>query len=206
MGSCSVGRTTSAGHRRSDLSWHAANSAIAINPPSDLGAGIERRESRGTTLTTLKDVIRSDKANVDTGKWARGHIPRAAFPMSKLRDKKYRYGQDYAWRLVKFEAAGHLCRILIWLNEEKQILRSRLGIERHGDMVVLCDYEFHAAEPGWHCHVAREHESELPAGVARHDKKKWPKDSSRKEFNVDEASALSIVATHYRFQAQGELI
>ena len=43
-------------------------------------------------MIKLKDVIRSEKSNVDTGKWANGHIPRAAFPMSKLKDKRYKFG------------------------------------------------------------------------------------------------------------------
>ena len=73
-------------------------------------------------------------------------------------------------------------------------------------MVVLSDYEFHATEPGWHCHIAVKPVSELNSGGARYEKKKWPKHSSRKEFRVDEASALSFVAKHYNFQAQGELI
>jgi hypothetical protein len=157
-------------------------------------------------VITLKDVIRSEKSNVDTGKWANGHIPRAAFPMSKLKDKRYKFGPDYAWRIVKFDALGHAFRVLIQLNMDKEILRSRLGVLINGDTVVLSDFEFHATEPGWHCHVALQGVPQLVPGVARHDKRKWPKDSSRKEFNVDESNALSVVAAHYRFQAQGELI
>jgi hypothetical protein len=157
-------------------------------------------------MTTLKDIIRGNKTNLDTGKWARGHIPRSAFPMSRLKDKRYKYGPDYAWRLVKFEMQGNQCRILIFFNDGKDILRARLGVEVNGDMVVLSDYEFHATEPGWHCHVRLKPISELSSGGARNEAKKWPKDSSRKTFSVEEASALSLVAKHYNFQAQGELI
>lgn len=157
-------------------------------------------------MTTLKNIIRGEKTNIDTGKWVRGHIPRNAFPMSRLKDKRYKYGPEYSWRLVKFETLGNMCRILIFINEGKEVLRARLGVEVHGDMVVLSDYEFHATEPGWHCHLTVKPISELSSGGARHEKKKWPQNSSRKEFRVDESSALSLVAKHYNFQAQGELI
>lgn len=157
-------------------------------------------------MTTLKGIMRATKTNLDTGKWVRGHIPRSAFPMSRLKEKRYKYGPEYAWRLVKFEAADYRCRILILLNEGKEILRARLGVEVNGDMVVLSDMEFHASEPGWHCHVALKPIAELGSGAARHDARKWPKDSSQKEFRVDESNALSAVAKHYNFEAQGELI
>jgi hypothetical protein len=157
-------------------------------------------------MTTLKSIIRGAKTNLDVGKWVRGHIPRNVFPMSRVKDKRYKYGPEYAWRVVKFEAEGHQCRILILLNEDKEILRARLGVEVNGDMVVLSDFEFHASEPGWHCHVALKPISQLGSGAARHNAKKWPKASSRNEFGVDAASALSVVAKYYNFQAQGELI
>lgn len=126
--------------------------------------------------------------------------------MSKLKDKRYKFGPDYAWRVVKFDAVGQSCRVLIQLNLDKQILRSRLGVLINGDTVVLSDFEFHATEPGWHCHVTLQPIARLVPGAARHEKTKWPKDSSKKEFNVDESNALSVVAAHYNFQAQGELI
>jgi hypothetical protein len=154
----------------------------------------------------LKDIIRTQKSNLDTGKWAVGHVPRSAFPMSRLKDKRYRYGSDYSWRLVKFEVGMIACRILILLNESKEILRARLGVEMNGDMVVLSDYEFHATEPGWHCHVTFQSMHAVGPGAARHEKTKWPRQSSRLEFGVDEKSALSRVAAHFKFGAQGELI
>lgn len=126
--------------------------------------------------------------------------------MSRLKDKRYRYGQDYAWRLIKFEAAGHDCRVLMLLNESKEIFRARLGVLINGDMVVLQDYEFHASEPGWHCHLSLKSLSEIGPGAARFQKTKWPKNSSLKAFNIDEAGALSVIAKQFNFAAQGDLI
>ncbi len=155
----------------------------------------------------IKDIIRADKTDLNTGAWATGHVPRTAFPMSKVKDRKYKYGQEYRWRVVKFTCLGVKCRILILLNLAKQILRARLGVESGPDMIVLCDHEFHASEPGWHCHVTFEEAASVPPGAARQDKMKWPKNIRVSErFTADEASALSIVAATFRFKEQGELI
>lgn len=155
---------------------------------------------------SLKRIIRAQKENLDTGKWSVGHVPRTAFPMSRLKDKRYRYGPEYSWRLIKFEACGYFCRVLILLNESKEILRARLGIEINGDMVVLSDYEYHASEPGWHCHLTLVDVALVDAGSARSDKTKWPRKSSRQDFGANKANAVGIVATHFNFHAQGGLI
>lgn len=154
----------------------------------------------------IKEIIRAKKTNVDLGKWSAGHIPRSAFPMSRVRDKRYKFGPEYSWRLVKFEALGNLCRILILLNESKEIMRARMGVEVNNDMVVLCEYEYHASEPGWHCHVTLEDLASAPVGAARWEKTKWPRAPARRTFGVDQTSALTLVAERFRFEAQGELI
>lgn len=92
------------------------------------------------------------------------------------------------------------------LNESKEIFRARLGVLINGDMVVLQDYEFHASEPGWHCHLSLKSLSEIGPGAARFQKTKWPKNSSLKAFNIDEAGALSVIAKQFNFAAQGDLI
>lgn len=155
----------------------------------------------------IKDLIRAEKSALDTGKWASGHIPRTAFPMSKVRDRKYKFGQDYKWRVIKFEAAGVSCRILVWLNEPKEILRARFGVDVGAEMVVLCDHEFHASEPGWHCHVTFDEIASVTPGSARSDKMKWPRNVKLTErFTATEASALTIVSDVFRLKTQGELI
>lgn len=126
--------------------------------------------------------------------------------MSRLKDKRYKFGPDYSWRLVRFDALGNQCRILILLNESKEIMRARMGVERSGDMVVLCEYEYHASEPGWHCHLTLEDTDAATAGAARDNKYKWPRNSSQRTFAVDRVSALSLVAGRFRFEAQGDLL
>jgi hypothetical protein len=154
----------------------------------------------------LKDFIRAEKTNVDLGKWLKGHIPRSAFPMSLLKEKNYKFGPDYSWRLIKFVALERKCRVLIWYNEGKQIFRSRFGVEANNDMIVLCEFEYHAGEPGWHCHVTANDISQIVPGQARGDKKKWPRSPSRQEFHATKDSAVSIVAERYNFSAQGDLL
>lgn len=147
----------------------------------------------------LKEVIRSSKADIDTGKWADGHIPRAAFPLSKVKEKAFKLGKAYSWRLVKFNALGSCFRILIILNKEKEILRCRLGMEESGDMKVLCEHEFHSSEPGWHCHFTQKDVSLLTPGVVRTDlERRRPKVADpMAKFTVTKDGALTIAAERY---------
>ena len=147
----------------------------------------------------LKEVIRASKSEIDTGRWADGHIPRAAFPLSKVKEKSFKLGKSYSWRLVKFNALGSGFRILIVLNKDKEIMRCRLGLEDSGDMKVLCDHEFHASEPGWHCHFTLKDVSLLTPGVVRADlERRRPKmaDPTAK-FMVTKDGALTIAAERY---------
>ena len=123
----------------------------------------------------IKDFIRAEKANLDTGKWASGHVPKSAFPLSRSKPKTYKFGPEYHWRLVKFDALSEECRIWITLNENKEIFRARFGVLRAGDMTVLCEHEFHASEPGWHCHLTFDHLDSASTGGMRWDKQKWPR-------------------------------
>jgi hypothetical protein len=154
----------------------------------------------------IKDVIRAKKADLETGNWSNGRIPRSAFPLSKLKNRHYRFGPDYSWRLVRFSALGEQFRILIILNISKEILRARLGMEIGSDMTVLGEHEFHASEPGWHCHLTFENVADIVPGVVRFRKTKWPVHSAAQEFDITFASALTHVAKRFGFKEQGELL
>jgi hypothetical protein len=39
------------------------------------------------------------------------------------------------------------------LNEAKQRFEAVLGAMMNTGLRVLCSYEWHASEPGWHCHA-----------------------------------------------------
>lgn len=154
----------------------------------------------------LKTIIQAEKSNIDFGKWTEGHISRSSFPLSKVKEKSYKLGKAYKWRVVRFDALRKRIRVLIVLNKEKEIFRARLGVEDGGDMVVLCDHEFHASEPGWHCHFTLKTVDSLTTGAVRDGKRKRPTNSDASAvFNVTEASALAIASKRYGFDPKGEL-
>lgn len=153
----------------------------------------------------LKEVIKAEKTDVETGQWHVGHIPRTAFPLSKVKERNYKMGVSYSWRVVKFQCLGKKCRVLIYLNEDKEVFRARLGIEDDGDMLVLCDYEFHSSEPGWHCHFTIKPVSSIEPGVVRGGKRRRPILSDAKAtFAVTKANALSVAAKRFGFEKLGD--
>ena len=157
----------------------------------------------------LADIIRALKTDIEIGSWANGHISRSSFPLSLAKSKNYKFGPEYCWRVVKFDCLGRSFRVLIVLNENKQIYRATLGVEIENDISVLCQHEFHASEPGWHCHLTLGAADGLPVGVVRSHLRRWPHHSaahSRMEFKVDKASGLTVAADLFRFSAQGGFI
>ncbi|QQQ17420.1 hypothetical protein JIP62_08615 [Brevundimonas vitis] len=155
----------------------------------------------------LKDIIKAEKSAFDLGKWQYGHIPRHAFPQSKVKESAYKFGRAYSWRIVRFTALGRRIRVKIVLNESKEIFRAKLGVEEGGDMIVLCEHEFHSSEPGWHCHFTTKPLNSVVAGTVRAGKRKRPTaiDASA-VFNVTEATAFDIAAKRYGFDQKGSLL
>ena len=157
----------------------------------------------------LAEVLRGTKNVTEDGRWQSGHIMRSAFPLSAAKTKNYKFGPEYRWRVIRFDCLLETCRVLIVINEGKQIYRATLGIEEGADMKVLCQYEFHASEPGWHCHLTLEDHTAVPAGIVRSHLRRWPQAKARHsqaDFNVSTASAISHAAERFRFRAQGALL
>src|SRR5262249_9727610 len=113
----------------------------------------------------VRDVVRALKTDIHLSEWKSGHIPRATFPLSRVREKSYKLGPEYKWRVVSFDCLHQSFKILIVFNDGKQIYRATLAMEVERDLVVLCQHEFHASEPGWHCHVTFDETDGLPRGV-----------------------------------------
>ena len=157
----------------------------------------------------ITEIIRALKTDVSVGQWNTGHVSRSAFPISSARAKNYKFGSEYKWRVVKFDCLNRSFRILILLNEAKQIYRATLGIEVENEMAIICQHEFHASEPGWHCHVTMADDSTLPIGVVRQHLRRWPASSarhSRMEFGVSMANAVSLAAARFRVSEVGPLV
>ena len=160
-------------------------------------------------MPTLIEFIRADKSDLNEGMWQTGHVSQSAFPLSRAKKKHFRFGPEYKWRLVRFKALGFKCRVLILFNSQKYICRSTFAVEVENDLAVLCNHEYHADHPGWHCHLVHTPHDKVAPGVIRTGQRRWPgpnANHAKCEFDLSEASALSHVAARYRFQAQGGLL
>ena len=156
----------------------------------------------------IKEVVRALKTDIHVGDWRAGHIPRMTFPLSRVRDKHYKLGPAYRWRVIAFDCLRHRFRLLVVFNEEKQIYRATLATEVERDLIVLCQYEFHASEPGWHCHVTFREADGLPMGITRSHLRRWPSANSvpsRPEFGVRESNAVGVAMTRFRISPVGPL-
>lgn len=145
----------------------------------------------------LKGLIGAAKSSVKTGEWRQGEIPRAQWPSRRAKAKFYKWGPLYTWRIISFSALGCECRVLILLNESKQIFRASFGVTTKGETTTLCDYEFHASEPGWHCHARCDDIGSINAGTNRFGSVRLPKFNSphrRSEFKFSRSDLSPVYA------------
>ena len=161
----------------------------------------------------VSDVVRGPKTDVEISEWRAGHIPRERFPLSRARAKSNKLGPEYRWRVIKFDCLGDSFRVLVVFNEAKQIYRATLAVERQEgrqqELAVLCQNEYHASEPGWHCHVTFAEIDTLPLGVVRSHLRRWPQVDaahSRPDFGVHERNAATIAAARFRISSPGTLL
>ena len=160
-------------------------------------------------MVRISDIIRSDKTDVEVSPWRTGHIARASFPLSKVKSKRYKLGPEYRWRIVKFKSKGREFRVLIELNENKEIFRATLGAVIEEDIAVLCCHEFHKSEPGWHCHVSWRDIDTLTTGAFRSNLVRWPRAelvATETAFPASATNALSLATNRFRIAVQGELL
>ncbi len=52
-------------------------------------------------------------------------------------------------------------------HRAKQKFEAILGVMAGQTLKVLCSYEYHAGEPGWHCHAACDEVGHVPIGYMR---------------------------------------
>lgn len=81
--------------------------------------------------------------------------------------KAYSLGASFEWCVVKFAALGRDCRVLVIFNAAKQKYEAILGIMAADQLSVVCTYEYHATEAGWHCHAVCEDIRTAPRGCMR---------------------------------------
>lgn len=145
----------------------------------------------------LRTLIGADKSYVKSGDWRQGEIPRPQWPSRRAKSKAYKYGPSYQWRIITFVAMGQECRVKLLLNIQKQIFRASFGLVASGDTKILCDYEFHASEPGWHCHARCGDVDSIDSSTNRFGSKRLPPSNGfqrRTEFVFGKTELSSVTA------------
>ena len=160
-------------------------------------------------MVTVADIIRADKTGVEVGEWRQGKLTPSVFPIAKPRSIPV--GPSWSWRLVRFEALGFDCRVLLRLNEERARFHALLAIEYEQQLYVVCHHELHIPDKNWHCHFVSGDVLKTMPGVLRDRERMrvWETEPSRAndvQFTVTRNSALTIAAGRFRFAAQGELV
>ncbi len=159
-------------------------------------------------MIRLQEISRASKVEISVGDWRRGAVPKAAFPLAK---KAYSLGNSFEWCVIKFNALDVECRVLIVLNVAKQKYGAILGIVAEGRVRVLCSYEYHAAEPGWHCHASCGDVEKVPAGFMRgpwvRRVPKAKKTHKRLDFGItDHDTAQRFAIDYFRIEPKGSLL
>ena len=156
----------------------------------------------------LRRFVGAPKADIKLGAWHSGKVPKKDFPMAK---QAYGLGSSFRWRVISFVALGVECRVLVILNLAKEKYEAILGAMGSETLHVLCSYEYHAGEPGWHCHAACDDLASVPLGYMRGPwVRRLPaakRTDSRQDFGIqDETAALRFALACYKIETQGTLI
>ena len=159
-------------------------------------------------MIRLQEIVSASKSQIHIGLWHQGRVPRADFPIAK---GSYDLGRSYQWCVMKFDALGFECRVLVVLNAPKQKFQAFLGVSEGARLRILCCHEFHAAEPGWHCHASCGDVSKVPEGFMRGP---WVRrlraarrTHRRLNFGViDLDSAKQVAIKRYKIWTRGPLV
>ncbi|HTS42619.1 MAG TPA: hypothetical protein VMH84_18995 [Xanthobacteraceae bacterium] len=159
----------------------------------------------------LKQIVRASKSNIKVGQWRSGKVPKADFPMAR---SAYALGNSFRWCVISFETLGAECKVLVVINEPKQKYEAVLGVMGPIGLRILCTYEYHATEPGWHTHATHVNADTLSHGYMRgpwikripgpqklHRANKFPK------FKIgDETAAIRFAYDRYKIREKGTLL
>ncbi|AWC25624.1 MULTISPECIES: hypothetical protein [Aminobacter] len=159
--------------------------------------------------TSVFDLIRAEKSNLEVGPWKEGKIPPSSFPIN--RPRSIPTGGAWKWRMCEFDALGFHCRVLIRLNAETDRYHAYMSVDTDRSVKVLCHHELHIGDKGWHCHFASGTIEDVMEGVLRDRdcfvmKEAAPSAAAATMFTVNEDNALTKAAQRYRFEAKGGLV
>ncbi len=165
----------------------------------------------------LREIVRAPKDEIKIGNWHSGKVPKADFPIWRA---PYGLGSSYRWAVITFraepEGAAHAeCRVLVVVNKSKQKFEAILGVMgANGALKVLCSYEHHPSEPGWHAHATHDDSETLSHGFMRGpwikrvpgpDKKH--RASRHAKFEIgDESAAIRFAIDCYKIEKKGPLL
>lgn len=151
------------------------------------------------------EIIRAKKSDIQIGAWSSGHIPPSKFSL-RAKPSSFKLGPSWAWAVVRFSALNQQFRVLCLLNEGKDIFRAILAIDVGGELKQICVHEFHASEPGWHCHVAL-NAQDVPNGWSRKGMRRHPHGARILDtFGQTQLNAVRTAARVYRIEAHGPLL
>src|SRR5579862_61506 len=162
-----------------------------------------------------QDIRNAQKSVLEWGRWSVGGMQAAAFPLSKRKNRAYRLGSSYRWRVIRFEAATVApvtCRLLLAYNPAKEQFLATLAVENDRDMSVVASYEFHGTHPGWHLHAACGHVETIPTGSMRGSWQKripGPRDfHRRKDYGIrNDDDAMRVAGEFFLLhKAEGLLL
>ena len=111
----------------------------------------------------LRALIAAEKTDIKIGLWRAGKLPRADFPLAK---NALRFGSSFEWCIVTFVAMSAECRVLVLFNPGKEKYDAILGVMAGAMLRVLCAYQYHATEPGWHAHATCDSINRVPPGFS----------------------------------------
>ncbi|WP_156922520.1 hypothetical protein [Azorhizobium doebereinerae] len=159
-------------------------------------------------IIRLRRIVQAPKSDIKVGSWHSGKVPKADFPMAR---QAYGLGTSYRWCVISFVALGVECKVLVVFNAGKQKFEAILGAIVSGALRVLCSYEYHPSEPGWHCHAACDNVAKVPNGYMRGP---WVKRiphakraHKRQDFDIkDELSAQRFAFKCYKIEVEGSLL
>jgi len=160
----------------------------------------------------LKQIIRAPKNNINIGTWRNGKVERKDFPIAK---KAYRLGKSFDWCVIAFQAMSADCRVLVVMNIQKQKYEAILGVMgQRGILHILCSYEYHPSEPGWHAHATHDEVSTVSSGIMRGPwimrvpgARKPHRTAKHSNFNFDDRkAALHFAIDRYNIVEKGPLL
>jgi hypothetical protein len=165
----------------------------------------------GEAVPALRDFYRAPKTKIKIGQWRSGKVPRADFPIGRA---AYNLGSSFRWCVITFETLACECRVLVIMNEAKQKLQAVLGVMGSSGLRILCTYEYHPSEPGWHTHATHDDADALSRSYMRgpwikrlpgqHKKHRDGKFSSLQIG--DETAAQRFAIDRYRIREKGSLL